>query len=67
MINERALEFLCLNTIIDSVNESFPDKETVFFEVNGKIVDYQAILDRHEEIFNEIIEPYVIDTPSNED
>lgn len=72
MINERALEFLCLNKVVDTITavciESNTDISNVdHFEIDGKQVNFKAILNRHQEIFNEILEPYVIDTSSNED
>lgn len=72
MINERALEFLCLNKVIDIVAEiceaSNTDISNVdLFEVDDKQVSFKAILDRHKKIFDEILEPYVIDNPSKED
>lgn len=72
MINERALEFLCLNKVIDTVAEVCEASNTDIsnvdhFEIDGKQVSFKAILDRHKEIFDEILESYVIDNTSNED
>lgn len=72
MINERALEFLCLSRIVDVVDEvcaeSNTDITTIdYLDIDGNKVSFKAILDRHKKIFDEILEPYVIDNTSKED
>lgn len=60
MINERALEYLCLAIIEDSICTRDRFKE------NGKVYSMEKIRKRMNEIRQEILEPYAIDTDSKE-
>lgn len=60
MIIERALEYLCLANIEDSICTS--DK----FRENGKRYSMKKVRKRMSEIRQEILEPYVLDSDSKE-
>lgn len=60
MINERALEYLCLANIEDSICTR--DR----FSENGKVYSMEKVRERINEIRQEILEPYVINSDSKE-
>lgn len=61
MILERQVELLILNQLLEAVPET-ELKDGILELDNGKLVDCNKMSDRANELIEEFIKPYVIDT-----